>query len=281
MKKILAVLLAVALFPACAGLQQHTADPEKWKLVWAEEFNVDGIPDPKKWSYEKGFLRNRELQYFTDRPQNVRVENGTLVLEAIPEAWPNDAYEKGSGEWSKKRETAEFTSGSIHTRGKASWTYGRTEVRLKVPKGVGTHLAVWTLGDHIGGAGWPAVGEIDIMEYVGYQADIFHASIHTEAYNHRSKNHKTGTIHVPDAHRDFHVFAMEWDKDKIELIVDSQSMLVFKKEGRRNAEWPFDNPQSLLLTFSVGGNWGGRDGIDKSAFPSKFLVDYVRVYKRR
>ena len=281
MKKLLAVLFVVACLPACVGTQRLTADPEKWQLVWADEFSVPGAPNPKKWSYEEGFRRNRQLQYFTDRPENVRVENGHLVIEAIPESWPNDAYEKDSTDWRKELENAEYTSGAINTRGKASWTYGRIEIRLKISQGLGLHAAAWTLGDNLLSVGWPASGELDIMEYVGFQPDIFHTSVHTEAFNHVKRNHKRGGMRVPDAHHTFHVFAVEWDQDQIEFFVNGNSTLVFENEGTGNAEWPFDKPQYLVLDYAVGGNWAGEQGVDQSALPSKFLVDYIRVYKLR
>ena len=232
-------------------------------LVWSDEFDRPGPPDPARWDYEVGRVRNKEAQYYTrDRRANARVEDGVLVLEARREEF----------------EGAEYTSASLTSR--ASWTYGRFEVRARLPAGRGTWPAIWTLGTNIKEAGWPACGEIDIMEHVGFDPGRVHANVHTRAYNHVQGTHKGSSILVDGPDGAFHVYSADWSPQGIEFFVDGRRYFSFSKESGGTAVWPFDSPQYLIVNLAIGGGWGGQKGIDDTAFPARFLIDYVRVYQR-
>jgi beta-glucanase (GH16 family) len=240
-------------------------DDPQWKLVWSDEFEYTGPPDPKKWSYEVGFVRNREAQYYTkERQENARVENGVLLIESRREE-----FEKGK-----------YTSASLHTKGKGEWRYGRIEVRAKLPTGRGMWPAIWMLGVNIGTAGWPRCGEIDIMENVGFDPDTIHANIHTQAYNHVKGTNKGAKITVEKPFKEFHVYAIEWFEDRIDCFVDGRKYFTFANEKKGDEVWPFDKPHYLILNAAIGGSWGGQKGIDDTIFPQKYAIDYVRVYEK-
>jgi len=274
-RHLLIGLLVLMSVPAWAG---------EWKLVWSDDFNEPGLPNPAQWDYETGFIRNNEQQYYTrERQENTRVENGMLIIEARKEQWKNPAYDpnaKTKGGARRSREFAGYTSASLTTRGRASWTYGRVEVRAKLPAGRGTWPAIWMLGANSRQAGWPACGEIDIMEFVGFEPGIIHANIHTKAYNHVQKTGKGDKITIADAAEAFHVYAIEWYTDHMDFFVDNQKYFTFRNEGTGSAVWPYDKDQYLILNLAIGGAWGGQKGIDDSIFPQRFCIDYVRVYAR-
>jgi beta-glucanase (GH16 family) len=254
-----------------------------WKLVWSDEFDRDGLPDSSKWSYEEGFVRNRELQYYTSgRRENARVENGHLIIEARQERFPNARFQANAPErrWQQQREQADYTSASITTRGRVAWTYGRIEVRAQVPSGRGTWPAIWTLGTNMGDVGWPACGEIDILEHVGHDSGVVHANVHTRGYNHARGNGRGARLAVPDAATEFHVYALEWTPERLEFLVDDQKYFTLANDGKGVDSWPFDAPQYLILNLAIGGSWGGQKGVDAASFPQRFTVDYVRVYQR-
>jgi beta-glucanase (GH16 family) len=238
--------------------------PPAWTLVFADEFDAPGALDPAKWGYDLGYIANDEKQWYTSRSENARVENGHLVIEARKEAYQGYAY----------------TSARVVTRGRFELLYGRVEVRAKLPTGRGAWPAIWMLGTSIDQAGWPACGEIDVMENVGFDPLLVHASVHTAAYNHVIGTQKTASITVASPWEDFHVYAMEWFADHVDVSVDGQSYFTFRNEGTGSRTWPFDKPQYLLLNLAIGGSWGGQKGIDDSIFPLRYLVDYVRVYRR-
>lgn len=265
-----------ALLSSSAGAQ--------WKLVWSDEFDKPGLPDPARWDYETGFIRNNEAQYYTrGRTENARVENGMLVIEARKERFSNPNFDS-SGQpgrrASRSREFAEYTSASLTTRGKASWTYGRIEVRAKLPAGRGTWPAIWTLGADRG-SGWPACGEIDIMEHVGFEPGKIHANVHTQKYNHVKKNGKGSQLSVPDATNAFHLYALEWSPDRLDFFIDDHKYFTYENEKSGSDAWPFDKPEYLILNLAIGGEWGGAKGIDEAIFPQKYYVDFVRVYQRQ
>src|SRR5439155_11939414 len=161
-------ILTIALL-LLAVTRPATTPSSDWKLVWSDEFDQAGAMDSSKWKFETGMLRNREAQLYTDRSENVRVEDGCLIIEARKEhvAVPG-----------KAKKFADYTSGSVETFGKAGWKYGRVEARAKCPRGWGMWPAVWLMGENIDKVGWPACGEIDVMENVGYEPDKVHASVH-------------------------------------------------------------------------------------------------------
>jgi beta-glucanase (GH16 family) len=230
--------------------------------VWQEEFDRDGLPDSSRWDYEVGFVRNKERQFYTrSRAENARVENGTLIIEARREQYQD----------------AQYTSASLTSL--ANWTYGRVEVRAKLPKGRGTWPAIWTLGTNIREVGWPACGEIDIMEHVGFDPGRVHANIHTTAYNHVKRTNKGNSIVVSRPDDEFHLYSIAWTATGIDAFVDGERYFTFAKEPDGTAVWPFDKPQYLILNLAIGGSWGGQKGIDDAAFPARFEIDYVRVYR--
>lgn len=255
-----------------------------WQLVWSDEFDTPGAPDPAKWAPEVGFIRNQELQYYTrGRAENLRIEDGSLVIEARREVFPNPAFDASAGkDWKRSRKEAGYTSASLTTQGKASWKYGRIEVRAKLPEGRGLWPAIWMLGDAKGQrVPWPACGEIDIMEYVGHEPGVIHGTVHTAKYNHVKKTQLGARLKVGPVGEKFRVYAVEWDPKKIDFFVDKEKYFTFPNEGTGDEAWPFDKPFYLILNVAVGGAWGGAKGVDEGAFPARMLVDYVRVYERQ
>jgi len=239
--------------------------PANWTLVFSDEFDTAGALDPAKWDYETGYIRNREAQYYTSRPENVRAEGGMLVIEARKEPFQGYGY----------------TSASINTLRKFEFLYGRVEVRAKLPTGNGTWPAIWMLGTNRKEVGWPACGEIDIMENVGFDPLVIVGSVHTKAYNHTIGTQKSARVTVANPWEDFHVYAMEWYADRIDIFVDGEKYFTFRNEGTGSAAWPFDKPQYLLINLAIGGSWGGQKGIDDGRFPHKYYVDYVRIYQQK
>jgi len=239
---------------------------DKWELVWADEFNNEGLADQSKWDYEVGFIRNRERQYYTKaRIENARAEDGTLIIESRKE----------------KYEDGEYTSASLHTWHKAEWLYGRIEVRAKLPTGKGMWPAIWMLGTNRDTVGWPACGEIDIMENVGFDPDTICANIHTKAYNHVQGTGKGSKIKAEKPYEQYHVYAIEWYEDRIDFFLDDQKYFTFKNEGKGNDVWPYDKPHYLILNAAIGGSWGGQKGIDDAIFPQRYFIDYVRFFKEK
>jgi beta-glucanase (GH16 family) len=241
------------------------ANAQQKKLVWSDEFSVNGLPDSAKWNYDVGGhgWGNNELQYYTSKnTRNARVEKGFLIIEAHKEQIGDNKY----------------SSARLVTKGKGDWTYGRIEVRAKLPKGVGTWPAIWMLAS-TPKITWPDDGEIDIMEHVGYNQGTIHASAHTKKYFHSIGTQKTGTVSVPDCSETFHIYMLEWDKETIKMFVDQKPYFTFKNEHTGNEAWPFDKPFHLLLNIAVGGSWGGQKGVDEKVYPQQMIVDYVRVYQ--
>ncbi|WP_417431797.1 family 16 glycosylhydrolase [Halpernia sp.] len=255
-----------------------------YNLVWSDEFNYRGKPDPNKWGYDYGFIANEEKQYYTDNIKNARVENGYLIIEAFKEKIANKDFKNPEiKEWTKyKREidTAQYSSARINTYGLASWKYGYIEVSAKLPKGRGMWPAIWMLADNKKEKGWPESGEIDIMEHVGYDNDTIHGTIHTKAYNHLKGTQKGKTIFIDKPNDTFHVFAIEWTPEKIDFILDGVVYNHFVNEHKTTDEWPFDKRFHIILNVAVGGMWGGKNGIDDTIFPQKMEIDYVRVFQK-
>jgi beta-glucanase (GH16 family) len=266
-------LLVVLIAVACGGRSSASSPQEPrpaagsgtWTLAFSDEFDAPGPPDPAKWGYELGYIRNNEKQYYTSRSENVRVEGGNLVIEARKEPYEGFGY----------------TSASVNTEGRFEFQYGRAEVRAKLPSGVGMWPAIWTLGVNRKSVGWPACGEIDIMENVGFEPARVHGSVHTTAYNHTKGTQKTAIVDVPNLLDGFHVYSMEWSPDRIDLAIDGQKYFTFNKEVGGTTVWPFDAPQYLLINLAIGGAWGGQKGIDDAKFPARYLVDYVRIYQQK
>ena len=270
MKNAIVFVLLVVSVGACQtlGLSVEEAGEARrpgWELVWQDEFEGVGLPDSSKWGYESGFVRNDEKQYYTvARERNARLEDGRLVITARKEDY----------------QEASYTSASLHTKGKASWRYGRIEVRARLPRGRGMWPAIWMLGSNIDEVGWPRSGEIDIMEYVGFDPNTIYANVHTDAFNHVEGTGKGSSIEVGAPCDRYHVYAIEWSSDKIDFFVDDEKYFTFENTGGGIAEWPFDRPFYLILNAAIGGSWGGQEGIDDSIFPQLYYIDYVRVYER-
>ncbi len=271
--KIIIFLLTISLF-ACEDSTNTPKDtsPEKegWKLVWNDEFDKTVI-DPAKWEHEVNANGggNNELQYYTGRLENSFVKNGKLNIVA--------RYE----EYSSTEGTRNFTSARLRTKYKGDWLYGRIEVSAKLPAGKGTWPAIWMLPTDWEYGGWPQSGEIDIMEHVGFDPNVIHGSIHTKDYNHIIGTQKTSSINVQTALSEFHIYAIEWTKDKIDFFVDDSLYFSFSNEHTGWEKWPFDKRFHLILNIAVGGSWGGQKGIDTKAFPATMEIDYVRVYERK
>ncbi len=271
------VLLCVAAI-AFYGWHKQSALPGSegaagWQLVWSDEFNYSGLPDAAKWGYDVGGSGwgNKELQYYTDRrKENARVENGHLIIEVRRDGFGNN----------------EYTSARLTSKGKGDWTYGRFEVRAKLPSGRGTWPAIWMLpsGKSYGNAGWPDNGEIDIMEHVGFDPDVVHGSAHTTAYYHSIGTQRTARTTVPGARTAFNLYAVEWTPKEIRWFVNDKCYFTFTNERLTQPtadykQWPFDKPFHLILNLAVGGTWGGGKGVDQSIWPQRMEIDYVRVYR--
>jgi beta-glucanase (GH16 family)/glycerophosphoryl diester phosphodiesterase len=238
-----------------------------WKLMWSDEFSYNGLPDSTKWEYEVGGhgWGNNEMQYYTAKDTlNAKTENGLLKITARHQA----------------KDDKQYTSARLLTRNKSEFTYGRFEIRARLPAGRGTWPAIWMLGTNIDKAGWPLCGEIDIMEHVGYEKDSIFGTIHSEAYNHIKGTQKGKAIFIEKPYDEFHVYSMEWTPEQIDFLVDGQVFNHIANEHKTVNEWPFDQPFFLILNLAVGGNWGGRYGVDESVFPAELQVDYVRVFKK-
>ncbi len=255
-----------------------------WTLVWSDEFDGDALDStkwsPRVWPPQKV---NDEDQAYTERARNLRVEDGHLVIEAHREDF----------------EGARYTSGRVHSNGKGDFLYGRFEVRAKLPAGQGTWPAIWmlpsdpfayatTCGEGADWQGssecdaWPNSGEIDIMEHVGYQMNHVHGTVHTKAYYWVLWEQRKGRILLDDAADAFHVYALEWSPERIDIFVDDALYFTYVNEKKGWEEWPFDRPFFLILNVAVGGAWGRAGGpIDDTIFPQRMLVDYARVYERQ
>ena len=268
----IAVLIALFLLACAKDNKPEPVDPEippdDYQLVWSDEFNYDGLPDDSKWSYDVGGdgWGNSEAQYYTNaRLQNSEVKAGYLYINAIKEDFEGKKY----------------TSARLVTRTKGDWTYGRIEVRAKLPEGIGMWPAIWMMPTDRTYGGWPVSGEIDIMENLGYLPYLIVATAQTQAYNHVQQTHKNAILAILDCYSEFHNYILEWEASEIRVYVDSKLYFTFKNQGTGFQVWPFDKRFHLLLNVAVGGTYGGAQGIDDHIFPQSMVVDYVRVYQKK
>jgi beta-glucanase (GH16 family) len=241
------------------------AQPQ-YKLAWCDEFNYTGLPDSTKWSYDTGGngWGNRELEYYTKADTaNAVVRNGHLYLTVRRQQKDDNAY----------------TSARLVTKMKGDWLYGRIEVRAILPAGRGLWPAIWMLPTDWKYGGWPQSGEIDIMENVGFMPDSVFGSVHTKSFNHVIHTQFTQGLFLKDPYTAFHVYAVDWDTQKISFLIDGNVYCTFHNTGKGFAEWPFDQRFHLLLNIAVGGGWGGQKGVDDTIFPRSMVVDYIRVYQ--
>lgn len=254
----------------CSFLDNLDGD---WQPVWCDEFDVDGLPDSDKWSYDVGGggWGNNELQYYTEADlDNARVEDGNLFITAIKE----------------QIGTREYSSARLVSKYRGDWLYGRIQIKAKMPSGRGLWSALWMLPTDWRYGGWPDSGEIDIMEYVGYDEDRVHGTIHTGAYNHGLGTQIGFSKVVPLVEEEFKIYEMVWEPGKIDLYIDGVKFAYFGYNPNANVDiensdaWPFDQRFHLIMNIAVGGNWGGLQGIDNTIFPQSMVIDYVRVYQK-
>lgn len=246
--------------------------PAGYSLVWNEEFDAPrlsggkpALPDTEKWWYEnlpKGAVNNELQTYvpgFSGQDTVAAIYDGTLKIIA-------------------KKQGNDIISARINTH--ESWLYGYFEARLIVPGGKGTWPAFWMLPKDF--KHWPLDGEIDIMEYVGYDPNVVHSTVHTQAYNHAIGTQKGKSKAIKNAETEFHVYAVEWTADYIKGFVDGEEYFHFDNDKENNKHtWPFNAPFYLKLNLAWGGDWGGAQGVDESKLPATYVIDYVRVYQKK
>lgn len=274
------VLILLIVLPAAGAnasgpkpVRKADLDRGARTLVWSDEFNgaSGSLPDPSKWkivSSGSGF-GNQELEYYTGRPTNIRQQNGHLIITARKENY--------TGHDGMLRN---YTSARIESEGLFELKYGRIEARIKLPKGRGVWPAFWMLGSDYNAIGWPACGEVDIMENVGSEPSRIHGSLHGPGYS--GGNPLSGVFNLRNRERfsdDYHVFAVEWEPQTMRFYVDNT---LYETQNAGNLPpgktWAFDHPFFLVLNVAVGGYWPGSPDA-KTQFPTSMLVDYVRVYQ--
>lgn len=275
-------LLSLFLLGASALSAQEVPG---YRLVWQDEFSEDGAPDPAKWGYEEGFVRNREVQWY--QPQNAVCRDGVLVLTARPESRPNPTYEAASKHWGCQRKDITLTSGSVTTHGKFDFLYGRMEVRARIPAARGSWPAIWLHGD---GRPWPECGEIDVMEF--YERSGVRSILANACWGSAKEGvSEWDTEVVPFTHftakdslwaTQFHLWRMDWDKDFIRLYLDDELLNEIDLSGTCNGGKPdgfnpMRTPMYIILNLAMGSS-GGK--IDEAALPMRYEIDYVRVYQK-
>jgi beta-glucanase (GH16 family) len=264
----LGIALVAALHASAAFAKDDALRiPANYKLVWADEFSVDGLPDASKWEYDtarnKQGWANRELQYYSNaRAENAIVKNGRLIITARKESLSL------AKDWGGQR----YTSARLFTRGKADWTYGFFEVRAKLPCGKGTWPAIWMLGSK---GAWPDDGELDIMEQVGSEPARLTSAVHMAAGH--GGHGIGGASQIADACQAFHNYQMLWTVDGVRFGVDGFEHLHYPNLKLGPRAWPFDAPHFMLLNLAIGGDLGGE--VDDRIFPRTMEIDYVRVYQ--
>jgi beta-glucanase (GH16 family) len=279
-KSNLILLVAFVGLLSCATKNQNKVDTtgktidkelkEDYELVWQDEFDYSGLPDTTKWLYDtegnEAGWGNNEAQFYTEkRIENAKVENGILNVTAQKEDFKNKKY----------------TSARLIS--KVDWKYGKFETRAKVPPGRGTWSAIWMMpgGWSFNDGNWPDIGEFDIMEHVGHESGVIHASAHSKDYQWQKGTQQTDTIHITDATETFHSYTWEWTPKVVKAYVDDQLYFEYKNEGLGVTKWPYEKPFYLILNVAIGGAWGSQQGIDDGAFPQTMEVDYVRVYQKK
>ncbi len=283
---VLGAALGVACLPAAAAEPAGGADAVEpprdpgYRLVWSDEFDRDGAPDPAAWRFEQGFVRNHELQWY--QPDNARCEDGLLVIEARREKVANPEHREGSPNWRRSRAEAGYTSASLTTAGKVDWTYGRFEIRARFPALPGLWPAIWTTGR----GRWPHGGEIDIMEYYdhGILANYCWAGPRGRS-KWDSSFHKLEKFDPTDGEKwgeEFHLWVMEWEPEEIRIFLDGVLLNTLDMDRAVNEDGPainpFTRPQAMRLNMAIGGDRGGDPS--KTAFPQRYEIDYVRVYQK-
>ncbi len=258
-------MLMVIIFWGCERDNFQKLDERNWQITWSDEFNGQAgqLPDASKWTFDLGTGQdgwgNSELQSYTNSTANISLDDeGNLVITAINQG-------------------NRFTSARIKTQGLFAQKYGRFEARIKTPYGPGLWPAFWMLGENIETVPWPGCGEIDIMELRGQEPHIIHGTIHGPGYS--GGNPITGSYALVNDRfdADFHIYAIEWDKDKIDFFVDDYLYQRIER-GDVPGEWVYDQPFFILLNVAVGGNYVGFPTA-QTPFPQKMYIDYVRVFR--
>lgn len=271
---LLLALFTVIFFTQCNfKTKNKILPPDGYQLVWSDEFDAGTMPDTTRWNYRVGDgcpqlcgFGNKELQWYADaRSRNSRIEDGKLILEA---------HKEDIG-------TRNYSSARLNTKFKGDWLYGRVEVRAKLPGGIGVWPAIWMMPTDWEYGGWPKSGEIDIMEHVGYRPDSIKGTVHTRAFNHMKRTQKGQYYKLPDCESNFHVYGINWTQEKIEFFVDDEVYFTFENSGKGWEEYPYDKRFHLILNVAVGGNLGGKKGVDDGIFPQRMEVDYVRVFQKK
>lgn len=238
-------------------------------LVWSDEFNGSGVPDAANWGYEIGNngWGNNEIEFYTNLSQNARQENGVLKIEA----------RKAKNMW---------TSARLVSKGKVTFTYGRLVFRAKLPAGSGTWPALWMLGSDIDSAGWPACGEVDVMEHIGREPTKVHCSLHSPSSFGNTVNTAVKTVDTYNT--EFHNYQVNWTPEKIEFSIDSVLLYTYNPAVKNASTWPFNKPFFIIMNIAMGGNWGSdpqfetnglKNGIDTVLTDVTMEVDYVRLYQ--
>ena len=263
------LLVTVLYISSCSEVRSSGHLTEPMEEVWVDDFEGD-LLDTAKWTPIVGNgcpdncgFGNNELQYYQGESENVTVSNGTLKITARKDSVNEQLY----------------TSAKLVSKSKGDWRYGRIEVKAKLPEGRGTWPAIWMLPTLDRKMNWPLDGEIDIMEHVGYNQGMVYGTIHTKKYNHIVGTQKSDSIYLEDASEVFHVYGVEWDEQKMVWSVDGEEYLTLTKDNEDYKGWPFDQEFHLILNLAVGGNWGGKFGVDDSIWPQTMEIDYVKVYQ--
>ena len=292
MKKITTFLIVCAF---SGTMMARSVDPYKpdnkapraisgYRLVWNDEFNIKGKPDSTSWKYEKGFVRNHEIQWY--QADNANCNGGSLKIEGRREKFANPRYEKGSNNWKRNRDSINYTAASMNTAGRHSWLYGRFVVRARIPAVKGAWPAIWTLGnDHP----WPSNGEVDQMEFYqikGVPSILANAAWSTGPRNSAKwKGSNRPLTHFTDKDSDwankFHIWRMDWDKDFIRMYLDDELLNEVDLSKTINPDGfnPFHQAEYILLNLAIGGDNGGDPS--QTVFPIVYEVDYVRIYQKK
>ena len=270
------LLAAAAQAVTLSANNYHIDEPmpaHTGELMWSDEFDEAKL-DPLKWSFDTSRNKvgwfNGELQYYSaDRRENLRLDNGRLIIELRKDPQSLEKF----ADWGKQK----YSSAKIVTRDKVAFNTGFVEVSAKLPCARGTWPAIWMLPQ--GDSKWPEGGEIDILEQVGSQPNVAHATLHTALFNHTHQNGRGAETPVPTACSAFHRYQLAWTVDSITMGVDDHAYMRVRNDqpGGRGA-WPFDAPFYLILNLAMGGDWAAARGIDDAALPQRFEVDYVRVW---
>jgi beta-glucanase (GH16 family) len=262
------VIILLFSIVSCNPDTNQNVEKRNWELTWSDEFDgaAGVLPDATKWTYDigSGGWGNQELQYYTNRPENVSLDgNGNLVITAKSESFGGSS----------------FTSARIKTKGLFEQAYGRFEARLKTPYGPGIWPAFWMLGANNETVAWPQCGEIDIMELKGHQPSILHSTLHGPGYSGGNAITDTYALSNNRFDNDYHIFAVEWDAEKIDFYVDGYLYnRITKSAVVTKGEWVYDHPFFMILNIAVGGTFAGFP-TSETPFPQKMTIDYVRSYK--